>query len=56
MHFSKSLRRDTGQEYIEILYVNILWMTDLTNCTLPAMDKRDAFQAESFNLILSAIG
>jgi hypothetical protein len=34
----------------------MLCITDLTNSTLPAIDNKEAFQAESFDLILSAIG
>jgi len=36
--------------------MSIPWITDFTNWTLPAIDSREAFQADSFSLILSAIG
>jgi hypothetical protein len=38
-----------------MLYIVMLWITDLTSCTLPAIDNKGAFQEESFNSILSAI-
>jgi hypothetical protein len=34
----------------------MLWITACTNWTLPAIDNKEAFQADSFCLILSAIG
>jgi hypothetical protein len=35
---------------------SMLWTTLLTNSTLLVMDKREAFQANNFDLTLSTIG
>jgi len=48
--------RETSQEYKDMLYIHMFWITDLTNWTLPAIESKDGYQDEGFIQILYAIG
>ena len=56
IHLSISFNKVLGQEWTEIERIIIPCTIDLVSCNLPAIDRRDAFQAESLDLILSAMG
>jgi len=53
---SKPLIKDTCQSQIVIEWINMLWIMDFTNWTLPAIDNREAFQNDIFDFILYTMG
>lgn len=51
IHVSMILIMLAGQLYTNIQWINIMWITNFTNWTLPTMDNKLAFHGASFILL-----